>query len=934
MPTVSQWAKRVAGTAFRLHCLNIGPRLTLCFMAIILAMLAGNAVLVWQFEAARRQGARLAGVDQELIVVLQAHISLMSVYERLDVLADSENALLLLKQVETLRDAVLQESQRTRNALTHLPPEVQLDPTLLPTLLATQGELPSQLDAIATLAKFGDWDGVHLRLANQFRPLESRSFALVENVDREVGQQRMQAVANIERAQRHILLIVPITTGFTLLFAAFLGLVITRSITQRLGRLVEGSTALARGDFSHRVPATGNDEITHLGTAFNDMIAKVQELYGKVQSRETYLAEAQKLSHTGSFGWDVFTGEIYWSEETFRIFEFEPNAKVTIDAILERIHPDDRAIHRKEMERVSRERSPFDVEHRLLMPDGRVKHLRVVGRHSTQEAERSKFVGAVTDITDRKRAESLLAGEKRILEMVAKGDSLSQILDSLCRLAEELASGVLPSVLLVDGDRLRHGGAPSLPQAYTAAINGAMIGPSVGFCGEEVTVEDIAIDSLWANYRDLALPHSLRAYRSIPIFSSQGKVIAIFALYDRELRAPIKLDQGIIEQISHLAGVAIERKLTQEALRRSEAYLAEAQRLTHTGSWAWNLRTNELFWSQELCCIYALDPQMKPTWPWFLNRVHPEDRTKIEQQAKMESTEKDWTVSEIEFRVVMPDKTVKHIHAISYRVTDDSGDTVEVMGTVMDVTQRKHAEAERERFRQLEADLAHTSRVSMMGELAASLAHEIRQPITAAMTNARTSLRWLQRNPPDIDEARETISRAVSDVNRAAEIISHLRSLYKKDSATERELVDVNEVAREMLTLLRSEAHRFSISMRTELAADLPKTKADRVQLQQVFMNLMLNAVDAMKDMGGELTLKTQLVDDSQLLISVSDTGLGLPTEKVEQIFSAFFTTKVHGTGMGLSISRTIVESHGGRLWAIGNSGRGATFHFTLQTAA
>jgi len=299
----------------------------------------------------------------------------------------------------------------------------------------------------------------------------------------------------------------------------------------------------------------------------------------------------------------------------------------------------------------------------------------------------------------------------------------------------------------------------------------------------------------------------------------------------------------------------------------------------------------------------------------------------------MESIEKDWVVSEIEFRAVLSDGTVKHVHAISYRVRDDAGETEEVVGTIVDVTERKRAEAERERLRQLEAALAHTNRVSMMGEFAASLAHDIKQPITAAVTDARTSLRWLQRNPPEIEEARKTISRVVNGVNRAAEIINHLRSLYTTGAPTERELVDVNEVAWEMLALLRSEANRHSISMHTELAADLPKTKADRVQLQQVFMNLMLNGIEAMKDTGGELTIKSEPTEHEQLLISIKDTGVGLPTEQLDQIFSAFFTTKSQGTGMGLSISRTIIESHGGRLWASTNAGKGATFRFTLPTS-
>jgi signal transduction histidine kinase len=230
----------------------------------------------------------------------------------------------------------------------------------------------------------------------------------------------------------------------------------------------------------------------------------------------------------------------------------------------------------------------------------------------------------------------------------------------------------------------------------------------------------------------------------------------------------------------------------------------------------------------------------------------------------------------------------------------------------------------------MQEDLAHINRVSTLGELTASLAHELKQPIAAAITNARTCVRWLLREQPHVQEARDAAARIVHDGNRAAEIIDRLKSFYRKGAPPQRDRLDVNEVAHEMLGLLRSEASRYSISMRTELTARLPKVMADRVQLQQVFMNLMLNGIEAMKDTRGELTIRSELGKDGYLLISVSDTGVGLPVEQADQIFSAFFTTKPQGTGMGLSISRTIVESHGGRLWATANPGQGATFHFTL----
>jgi PAS domain S-box-containing protein len=259
---------------------------------------------------------------------------------------------------------------------------------------------------------------------------------------------------------------------------------------------------------------------------------------------------------------------------------------------------------------------------------------------------------------------------------------------------------------------------------------------------------------------------------------------------------------------------------------------------------------------------------------------------------------------------------------------DQHGKIVKWYGTLTDIEDRKRAEQERERLRQLEDDLAHINRVTMLGEMAASLAHEIKQPIAAAITSANSCIEWLAHEPPNLDRARAAAARIDKYGNRAAEIIDRIRSLYRK-SPPQRELVDVNGIIQEMLTLLKGEADRYSVAMRTDVSAELPRIMADRVQLQQVFMNLMLNSIEAMKDSGGELTVKSGL-QDGQLQFSVSDTGVGLPAEKIDQIFSAFFTTKPQGSGMGLAISRSIVESHGGQLWASANSAGGATFHFTL----
>ena len=373
-----------------------------------------------------------------------------------------------------------------------------------------------------------------------------------------------------------------------------------------------------------------------------------------------------------------------------------------------------------------------------------------------------------------------------------------------------------------------------------------------------------------------------------------------------------------------------EQELLTQELERHHAYLTEAQKLTHTGSWAWRVSDRNLVHlSEEWYNVFGCNPSDgAPNWEKRLDLVHPDDRLAWKntiEQAIVEKTDYDMT-----FRIVLPGGIVKWIRTVGHPVMTAAGDLVQFLGSSTDITDHKRAEEEREKLRLLEDELAHINRVSMMGEMAASLAHEIKQPIAAAITSANSCIEWLSHDPPNIERARITAARIDRYGNRAAEIIDRIRSFYKK-SHSERELVDVNGIVNEILALLQGEATRFSIDMRTELATELPKIMADRVQLQQVFMNLMLNAIEAMNESGGEVMVKSQM-GDSQLLFSVSDTGPGLPVGSADQIFSAFFTTKSQGSGMGLAISRTIVESHGGRLWATPNNARGATFHFTLPT--
>jgi signal transduction histidine kinase/CheY-like chemotaxis protein len=374
-----------------------------------------------------------------------------------------------------------------------------------------------------------------------------------------------------------------------------------------------------------------------------------------------------------------------------------------------------------------------------------------------------------------------------------------------------------------------------------------------------------------------------------------------------------------------------ERKKAEEAFRRSEMYLAEAQQLSHTGSFGWDPASGEIFWSHETYRIFESDPTIEPTVQMVLDRTHPDDRMHQRQIIDRASIERSEFTAE--HRLLMADGSVKYVRIVARPSTRGDPERFVFVGAVMDITERMRAEEERERLSQLEAVLAHMNRVSMMGELAASLAHEIKQPIAAAAVNAQACANWLRGDAPDVTEASKAASAMVAAAARAGGIIDRVSSLYGRGTP-ERELVDLNDIVREMSGLLGDMANRNAVSIRTDLDPELPTTTADRVQLQQVLMNLMLNAIEAMRDSSGELTVTSKRNVDGHPLISVSDTGIGLSIDDAERVFEAFFTTKPRGTGMGLSISRRIIASHGGHLWASPNPGRGATFQFTLPVEA
>jgi PAS domain S-box-containing protein len=416
-------------------------------------------------------------------------------------------------------------------------------------------------------------------------------------------------------------------------------------------------------------------------------------------------------------------------------------------------------------------------------------------------------------------------------------------------------------------------------------------------------------------------------------------VFLVFALLmTRVTRARNQLELRVAVRTAELtqSNESLKREIAKHnrveaELRLSEAYLAEAQRLSHTGSWAWSPPPGDIrYWSEECYRVQGFDPKGgQPRFEEFLQRVHPEDQARIAEVIERAVREKE--EFEFDYRIVHPGGKIRYARSVGHPLLGPSGDLVEFVGTIIDVTDRRHAEEERERLREAQADLAHVSRMTTMGELTASLAHEVNQPITAAVNGASTCVRWLTRDDPNVGEAREAALGVIRNAKRAADIINHIRSISKKGES-KRQVADVNELIREMIALLRNEASRYCISIRADLDADLPKVMADSVQVQQVIMNLMMNSFDAMKDVDRtrELAIQSRRAEDPYLMISITDTGVGLPSQTTSQIFDAFFTTKSHGLGLGLRISRTIVESHGGRLWSADNSPHGASFSFTL----
>jgi PAS domain S-box-containing protein len=632
--------KRVEEKTLHPARLNIGSRLILCFVFIILVMLGADAVVLWQFHLVNAQAERLNGIDQQLVTLLRVHTSLLEFYAGLEALAQTEDAALLVKEAGALRTAALNDVQHAVSSVSLLPSDFQRDPNLLPTLHVIQSSLTSQLETIIKLATSGDWRAVRLRLSNQVRPLESLTSSLVEKVDHDATEQRAETVLNSGRVQRLVFVIVPTTAVFALLIAATLGLAITRSITQPLAGLVEGSKALARGEFQHQVTIQGEDELAHLGQVFNDTARRLRDLYAVLQSSEDRL-------------------------------------RLVIDTI------------------------PAQVW--STAPDGSV------------------------DFINRRWLES----------------------------------------------------------------TGLSAETTVGW-----------------NWSSAVHPDDLTKFVD-----------------------------------------ALHRALAAGEPMESEARLRQAD----------------------------------GKYRWFLIRNVP--------------------------------------------LRDELGNIVNWYGTSIDIEDRKQAE---DALRQAQADLAHVNRVNTMGELTASIAHEVNQPLAAVVASGYACLRFLSAQPPSLAKAQEAVESIVRDGTAAGEVVRRIRALFKR-AAIEKVKLDLNEVIREVLSLLRGETERRLVIVETDLGKDIAPVMGDRVQLQQLLLNLLLNGIEAMDpvlDRSKKLFIRSKRDGPETVLVEIQDCGVGLKDS--EKVFEAFVTTKENGMGMGLAICRSIVEAHNGRLWATSGEGPGATFCFTL----
>lgn len=609
------------------------------------------------------------------------------------------------------------------------------------------------------------------------------------------------------------------------------------------------------------------------------------------------------------------------------------------------IHADDHAIVHEQLQRLMTTGEMFDAQLRMHYKDGSYRWMRclcVPFRDAQDNVVR--YVTCQLDINDLKLAESLLAAEVALQEMIARGETLTQVLEALSHHVEDLCEGCFCSILRVTPDKKHFYvvAGPSMPAAYNDKLNGLLIDPCYGPCSlaivskSAIVTVDPVNDPRWkgSEWPLLVTSYGYDSCWSMPIMSASGETSGIFAIYRNAPVGPTAEEQKLIDRFAKIAAIAIDRAIADERLlaresdlRRTLVQLAEGQRLSLTGSFTADLLRDEHSWSDEYYRIFEIDPATRPSVQAVRDRIHPDDLPLFDAEIQSASDDGDFI-----FRVVTPSGGLKYIHGIAKVIDHVDGRPIS-MGIVQDITASKRAE---EALGRAQSELAHVARVAALSALTASIGHEVNQPLSGILTNANTCLRMLGADPPNVAGASETARRTIRDANRAAEVIKRLRALFA-NKAPAMERIDLNEAARELIGLTSGELQRSRILLQTEFAGNLPIVEGDRIQLQQVMLNLLLNAADAMaevEDRPKNLVVRTALDRQGDVELLVRDSGTGVDPQIVQRLFDPFYTTKSKGMGVGLSISRTIIESHGGRIWAAPNDGPGATFGFSLPGMA
>ena len=764
--------------------------------------------------------------------------------------------------------------------------------------------------------------------------------------------------------------------GVVLVLGAAAGWMIRRALLSEVREIDRTAAGIVQGDLSSRVAVRGESaELDTLARTVNGMLERLARqnvmLEGEITVRrqaeaalhrahadlenlvtqrtaelaraneslrgsELKLEEAQRIAHVGHWEHDLATDRYTWSDETYRIFGLAPQeSTLGFGELQALVHPADRPLREAAIAQ-ARQRGRYDLEYRAIRPSGEVRFVHAQADVLRDESGRvHRLFGTIQDITERKRAERRLVLQHDVTCLLAEAVSLPDATPGVLRAVCDGLGWELGALWTVDrrAGLLRcveiwHHASVEVP-LFQAASRAMSFARGVGLPGRvwasraPAWVPDVVEDANFARAA-IAAQEGLHGAFGFPILLGDD-VLGCIEFFSHEIRQP---DQDLLDMMTAIGsqiGQFIERKRAEEALRASEASLAEAQQMSHTGSWRWNLRTGEVRGSAEHSRIFGFPPNADPRpHARYRERVHPEDRPALEHLFELATREQ--TAFQHEYRLALPDGGIKHVQAVVHPQVDASGER-EFVGTMIDVTERKRAE---EALREAQGELARVARLTTMGELTTSIAHEINQPLGAIVNNAGACVRWLAAQK--LDEARASATQVIEDGHRAAQIVGRIRALAEK-APPERDWLDLNATIRHVMGLARGEVHRNGVVLETRLAEDVPPLQGDSVQLQQVVLNLVVNAVEAMSAVGTQprrLVVSSQVARAREVVVAIQDSGPGFDSRAGDRLFDAFYTTKPRGLGLGLAISRRIVEAHGGRLWATANAPQGAVFQFAL----